>query len=329
MLGAKLNTKKVLIMSDKKMKAVVCPKYGPAEVLQLTQVNMPIPKTNELLIEIRASAVTNSDIFIRGSKLPFPIIVPFRLMMGIFKPRRSIIGIVFSGVVKEVGSKIERFSPGDEAYGMTGFNLGSYAEYTCIRETDSTAGCVSIKPKNISFEEATSAVYGGSLALQYMDKGNIKKGQNILIYGASGTSGTIAVQYGKYLGAKVTGVCSRKNADFVKKLGADYVIDYNTDTLEANAKFDFILDSVGKYRTSSLKEECKNAMSETGKYVSIDDGDLKLSSKRLDYLTKLIEEKRIRPIIDKIFPLEEIVEGHKYVEKGHKRGGVAIKISDY
>ena len=317
-------------MSNKKMKAVVCPKYGPAEVLQLTEGNMPIQKTNELLIKIRASAVTNSDIFIRGSKIPFPLIVPFRLMIGIFRPRKPIIGLVFSGVVKEIGSKIKRFSPGDEVYGMTGFNLGAYAEYTCIKETDSTTGCISIKLKNISFEEATSAVYGGSLALQYMDKGNIKRGQNILIYGASGTSGTIAVQYGKYLGAEVTGVCSGKNTDFIKKLGADYGIDYTTtDTLEANTTFDFILDSVGKYRTSRLKEECKNAISEKGKYVSIDDGDLKLSSKRLDYLTKLIEEEKIRPIIDKIYPLEEIVEAHKYVEKGHKRGGVAIKISDY
>jgi NADPH:quinone reductase-like Zn-dependent oxidoreductase len=210
---------------------------------------------------------------------------------------------------------------------MTGFNLGTYAEYTCVKETDSTTGCVSIKPKNISFEEATSAVYGGSLALQYMDMGNIKKNQNILIYGASGTSGTIAVQYGKYLGANVTGVCSSKNLDFIKSLGADDVIDYTTtDTLEENVKFDFILDSVGKIKTSKLKEECKNALTEKGKYVSIDNGNLKLSSKTLDFLTTLIEERKIKPILDKIYPLEEIVEAHKYVEKGHKRGGVAITI---
>jgi len=253
-------------------------------------------------------------------------------MMGIFRPRKSIIGLVFSGVVKEIGCNIKRFSPGDEVYGMTGFNLGAYAEYTCIKETDSTTGCVSIKPKNISFEEATSAVYGGSLALQYMDMGNIKKNQNILIYGASGTSGTIAIQYGKYLGAKVTGVCSSKNIDFIKSLGADYVIDYKTtDTLEKNAKFDFILDAAGhspdgKVRTSPLKEECKKALTKNGKYVSIDDGALKLDSKRLNFLTKLIEKNKIKPIIDKIFPMEEIVKAHRYVEKGHKKGGVAIKI---
>ena len=319
-------------MKENKMRAITRSKYGPPEVLQLSEVKIPAPKDNELLINIKASAVTNSDIYIRGSKIPFPIIIPFRLMMGVFKPRKAIIGLVFSGIVEKTGSKIERFSPGDEVYGMTGYNLGTYAEYTCIKETDSTTGCVSIKPKNISFEEATSAVYGGALALQYMDMGTIEKNQNILIYGASGTSGTIAVQYGKYLGAKVIGVCSGKNIDLVKSLGADYVIDYtNTDTLEADTKLDFILDSVGhgpdgKKRTSHLKEECKKSLTDKGKCVSIDNGALKLESKRLDFLTKLIEEEKIRPIIDKIYPLEKIVEAHIYVEGGHKKGGVAIKI---
>ncbi|MEW6516654.1 MAG: NAD(P)-dependent alcohol dehydrogenase [candidate division FCPU426 bacterium] len=315
-------------MDVNKMKAVVCNQYGPAEVLHLAEVEIPSPKDNELLINIKASAVTNSDIFIRSSKMPFPIIIPFRLMIGIFKPRKPIIGLVFSGIVKKVGRAIKRFSPGDEVYGMTGFNLGAYAEYTCIKETDSTTGCVAIKPKNISFEEATSAVYGGSLALQYMDMGHIEKGQSILIYGASGTSGTIAIQYGKYLGAKVTGVCSGKNLALVKSLGADYVMDYTTtDSLAANVKYDYILDSVGKYRTSKLKEACKKALTEKGKYISIDDGALKLNSKRLDFITQLIEAGKIRPIIDKTYPLEKIVEAHKYVEEGHKTGGVAITIS--
>jgi NADPH:quinone reductase-like Zn-dependent oxidoreductase len=319
-------------MDNTKMKAVVRSKYGPPEVLQLSEVTIPVPKDDEILINIKASAVTNSDIFIRSSNMNFPIIIPFRLMMGVFKPRKSIIGLVFSGVVKEKGKKIKRFSPGDEVYGMTGFSLGAYAEYTCIKETDSTTGCVSIKPKNISFEEATAAVYGGALALQYMDMGNIQKNQNILIYGASGTSGTIAIQYGKFLGANVTGVCSGRNIDLIKSLGVDHAIDYTVETtLEANTKFDFILDSVGhgpdgRKRTSQLKEECLKALTEKGKCVSIDNGALKLDSNRLDYLTTLIEQHKIRPIIDKIFPLEEIVEAHTYVEGGHKKGGVAIKI---
>lgn len=309
------------------MKAIICTKYGPPEVLQLAEVDKPVPRENEILIAIKASAVTASDIFIRSSNIPIRFRIPMRLMIGIFKPRKSIIGLVFSGIVESVGKEIKRFSPGDEVYGMTGFNLGTYAEYTCIKETDSTTGCVSIKPKNISFEEATSAVYGGSLALQYMDMGNIKTKQNILIYGASGTSGTIAVQYGKYLGAKVTAVCSGKHIDFIKSLGADCVIDYTiTDTLDENIKFNFILDSVGKIKTSKLKDNCKKALLNDGKYVSIDNGALKLSSKRLDLLTNLIENEKIKPIVDKIYTLEEIVEAHKYVEKGHKKGGVAITI---
>jgi len=319
-------------MKENKMRAITRSKYGPPEVLQLSEVKIPVPNDNELLINIKASAVTNSDIYIRGSKLPFPIIIPFRLMMGVFKPRKEIIGLVFSGIVKDTGSKIKRFSPGDEVYGMTGYNLGAYAEYTCVKEVDSTTGCVSIKPKNISFEEATSAVYGGALALQYMDLGNIQQNQNVLVYGASGTSGTIAVQYAKYLGANVTGVCSGKNIDLVKSLGVDDVIDYTTtDTLKADTKLDFILDCAGhgpdgKKRTSRLKEECKKSLIKDGKIVSIDDGALKLYSKRLDFLSKLIEEEKIRPIIDKTYPIEKIVEAHKYVEGGHKKGGVAIKV---
>lgn len=317
-------------MGQNKMRAVICNRYGPPDVLQLKEVNKPIPKENEILIEIKASAVTASDIFIRSSNIPLRFKILMRLYMGIFRPRKSIIGLVFSGIVESVGKEIKRFYPGDEVYGMTGFNLGTYAEYTCIKETDSITGCVSIKPKNISFEEATSAVYGGSLALQYMDMGNIKPNQNILIYGASGTSGTVAVQYGKYLGANVTGICSGEHLDLVKSLGADHVIDYTiTDTLDKNIKFNFILDSVGKIKTSKLKDNCKRALLNYGKYVSIDDGRLKLSSKRLDLLTSLIENNKIKPIVDKVYPLEEIVEAHKYVEKGHKKGGVAITIGHY
>jgi len=314
-------------MKQNKMKAVICRKYGPPEVLHLSEVDKPVPQEDEILIEIKASAVTASDIFIRSSNIPLKFKILMRLMIGIFKPRKKIIGLVFSGRVESAGKTITRFSPGDEVYGMTGFNLGAYAEYTCIKETDSTTGCVSIKPKNISFEQATSAVYGGSLALQYMDMGNITPKQNILIYGASGTSGTIAVQYGKYLGAKVTAVCGGTHVDFVKSLGADCVIDYTiTDTLEQNIKFNFILDSVGKIKTSKLKDNCQKALLSDGKYVSIDNGALKLSSKRLDLLTGLIEEGKIIPVVDKIYPLGEIVEAHRYVEQGHKRGGVAITI---
>ena len=261
------------------------------------------------------------------SKIPLYFKVLMRLYMGIIKPRRPIIGLVFAGIVRSVGSKITRFKPGDEVYGMTGFKLGAYAQFVCVKETDSKTGCVSIKPKNITFEESTYAVYGGSLALQFMEAGNIKKGQNILIYGASGTTGTFAVQYGKTLGSSVTGVCSSRHIDLIKSLGADHILDYTmADTLDGITSFDFMLDAVGKAKTSKLKTACKKALAKDGKYSSIDDSALLLSAKRLDLITKLMEEGRIKPILDQTFPLEEIVEAHKYVELGHKYGGVAITV---
>jgi NADPH:quinone reductase-like Zn-dependent oxidoreductase len=310
------------------MKAVICEKYGKPEVLKLVNITKPIPRDNEICVKIHATSVTNSDIFIRSSKLPFPIIIPFRLMIGITRPRKSIIGLVFSGEIESIGKNIKRFKPGDNVFGLTGFNLGCYAEYMCMKETDSKSGCVSLKPKNINHEEATMAAYGGLLAFQYLEKGNIQKGQKVLIYGASGTTGTIAVQIAKHLGAEVTGVCSTSNLEMVKNLGADYVIDYTKqDSVSNGVTYDFILDAVGKEKTSKLKDACKKALSSNGKYVSIDNGDLKLYSHRLDKIKEYVESGQIKPVMDKIYLLDEIVEAHRYVEKGHKNGGVAITVN--
>jgi len=309
------------------MKAIICTKYGPPEVLQIKEVDKPIPKGNEVLIKIFATAVTASDIFIRSSKLPLQFLIPMRIMLGICKPRKSIIGLVLAGEIEAIGKDIKRFSIGDQVYGITGFGLGTYAEYKCMKETDSIHGCLAIKPNNISYDEATVAAYGGLLAFQAIEKGNIQTGQKVLIYGASGTSGTIAIQYAKYLGAKVTGVCSTANLELVKSLGAETVIDYTkVDTLESGAHYDFIIDAVGKSKTSKLKDACKKALAPTAKYVSIDDGKLLLDSKCLDLITGFIEAGRIKPIIDKCYSFEDIVEAHIYVEKGHKKGGVVIKV---
>ncbi len=309
------------------MKAVICPKYGPPEILQIKDVEKPSPKKNEVLIKIHASAVTASDIFIRSSQLPIQYMIPMRLMLGITKPRKSIIGLVLAGEIEAIGSEIKRFKVGDQVYGLTGFGLGAYAEYTCMKETDSTYGCLALKPANISYEEATVAAYGGLLAFQYIDKGNIRAGQNVLIYGASGTSGTTAIQYAKYLGAKVTAVCSTANLELVKSLGADTLIDYTKeDTLSPGTTFDFILDAVGRKKTSALKKACKSALAQGGLYVSIDDGNLLLESERLETIKQLVEAGHIKTIIDKCYPLEEIVEAHRYVGLGHKKGGVAISI---
>jgi len=309
------------------MKAIICNKYGPPEVLKIEEVAMPIPKDDEVLIKIYATAVTDSDIFIRGSQVTTKLWIPFRLMMGLLKPKNPIIGEVLAGVIESTGKDIKRFKAGDRVYGLTGFGLGAYAEYKCMKEKDSIYGCLAIKPANITFEEATVAAYGGLLSFQFMEKGNIKPGQNVLIYGASGTSGTTAIQYAKYLGANVTGVCSTANQEMVKSLGADTVIDYTKeDTITPGVKYDFILDAVGKRRTSKLKVACKKALAPGGKYGSIDDGALLLDSKRLALIKVLTESGYIKPVVDRCYQFEEIVEAHRYVEKGHKKGGVAIKV---
>ena len=309
------------------MKAIICTKYGPPDVLQLKEVEKPAPKNDEVCIKIYATAVTASDTFIRGYKIPLRFQIPMRLMLGLTKPRKSIIGLVLAGEIESAGKDIKRFRTGDKVYGLTGFGLGAYAEYKCMREKDSTYGCLVLKPANFSYEEATVAAYGGLLAFQFMNMGNIQPGQNVLIYGASGTTGTIAIQYARYLGAKVTGVCSTTNLELVKSLGADAVIDYtNVDTIEPGAQYDFILDAVGKRKTSKFKEACKKSLAQGGKYISIDDGALLLDSKRLAFIKELAEAGYIKAIIERSYQFEEIAEAHRYVEKGHKKGGVVIKV---
>ncbi len=310
------------------MKAIICTRYGPPEVLQLREVEKPTPKDDEVLIKICATAVTASDIFIRGSQIPIQFLIPMRLYLGLTKPRMSIIGLVLAGEIESTGRDVKRFKTGDQVYGLTGFGLGAYAEYKCMKETDSTHGCLAMKPVNISYEEATVAAYGGLLAFQYVEKGNIQRGQKVLIYGASGTSGTMAVQLANHLGARVTGVCSSTNLELVKSLGAEAVIDYTkVDTLDPGVQYDLVLDAVGKIKTSKLKVACKKALAPRGRYVSIDDGHLMLDSKRLASIKELVEAGHIRPIVDKCYRLEEIVEAHRYVGKGHKKGGVAVTVA--
>jgi NADPH:quinone reductase-like Zn-dependent oxidoreductase len=309
------------------MKAAVCTRYGPPDVLRIVERERPVPKDDEVLIRICAASVTNSDIFIRSSGVPLRMLIPFRLMMGITRPRNEILGEVLSGEVVQAGAKVKRFQAGDQVYGLTGFSLGAYADYTCMKEAVSTRGGLAIKPGNISFEDATSAAYGGLLALQYLEKGNCKRGQKVLIYGAAGTSGTIAVQYAKHLGAEVTGVCSAEKADLVRSLGAGKVLDYKSeDSLSKLEAYDLVLDSVGKRRTSPLREACERRTPK-GRFVSIDDGPLVISLERLDRVRELVEANIITPITDRCYPLDQIVAAHRYVELGHKKGNVAITVN--
>ena len=311
------------------MKAIVCKKYGAPENLEIVEYKNPTPNDNEVLIKIYATSVTDSDIFIRSSNVPLRMLIPFRLMIGILKPRNEILGEVFSGVIEKIGTRIKRFKVGDQVYGITGMSLGAYAEYKCMKEIDSKKGCIAIKPGNISFEEATAAAYGGLLAFQFLEKRNIQPNQKVLIYGASGTSGTIAIQYAKHLGAEVTGVCSAKNIEFIKSLGADKTLDYTKrESISKLEVYEFILDAVGKRKTSPLKDACKQLLKNGGKYVSIDDSALICSSERLNRIKELVESKKITPINDRCYPFEQIIDAHRFVELGHKKGGVAITVKN-
>ena len=318
------------------MKAIVCPRYGGPDVLELREVERPSPKDDEVCVRVMATAVTASDIFIRGSDIPLRFRIPMRLMIGITRPRKPIIGLVLAGEVAAAGRDVRRFKTGDQVYGLTGFGLGAYAEYKCMKETDSKQGCLALKPANLTYEEATVAAYGGLLALQFMEQGDIRPGQRVLVYGASGTSGTTAVQYAKHLGAEVTGVCSTPNVELVRSsatlrtrstpgtgasLGADSVIDYTRSTPSSPATG---TTSCSTRRARRPGWSCRASV--PAGYASIDDGSLLLDSGRLAAMTELVEAGQIRPVVDRCYPLEEMAEAHRYVGQGHKRGGVAITV---
>jgi len=308
------------------MKAAICPRYGPPEVLRIEEVARPAPASREVLVKIHASTVNSSDCFTRSGLAGGPVTMRMmmRLVMGFAGPRQPILGLVLAGEVTETGGAVERFRPGARVYAFTKFHLGGYAQYTCLPET----ATIGHAPSNLSYEEAAAIPYGGLLALHYLRRAGIREGQRTLIYGASGAVGTSAVQLARHFGAEVTAVCGPANLDLVRSLGADAAIDYTTQhTLPASARYDAVFDAVGKRKTSPLKTACKEAIKPNGTYLSVDDGTPKPRARDLDYLTDLAESGELKPVINRSFPLEQIAQAHRFVEGEHKSGNVVITIA--
>ena len=302
------------------MKAIVCTKSGPPEVLQLKEVNTPKPTDDEILIKVHAGTVTRGDVMLR--KLHPILSLPLRLF-GI--KNKKIPGHEFAGEIVEAGKDVEHFKAGDQVFGTTtGLSAGANAEYICLPEKSATS-VLAVKPANVSFEEAAALPVGGMTALYILKKGDIHRGQKVLIYGASGSVGTFAVQIAKHhFRAEVTGVCSSRNMDFVKSLGADHVIDYTIeDFTEIGLTYDVIFDAVGK--TSASK--CKNALNENGSFLTVRSSTKEEIADFL-LLTELLKAGKIKSVIDKRYPLEQVADAHRYVENGHKRGNVVITMND-
>ncbi|MDQ0427410.1 NADPH2:quinone reductase [Planomicrobium stackebrandtii] len=318
------------------MKASVHTRYGPPEVLKLGEVKKPIPKDDEVLIKVYATTATSGDCKVRRAD-PFAV----RLFYGLKKPKIGILGSELAGEVEATGKDANLFKKGDLVFCGTGAKLGANAEFACLKES----GAIAIKPVNMTFEEAASVPFGATTSLYFLrDRGHIHKGQKVLIYGASGALGTYAVQLAKYFGTEVTAVCSARNIELVKSLGADHTIDYNIKNFTLTGEtYDIIFDTVGKL----LFTQCKKSLKANGIYLAaaaglpefgrmiatsvsgskkLKGGVAPMRKQDLLFLKELIETGKIKSVIDRSYPLEQTAEAHSYVENGHKRGSVVITL---
>ena len=318
------------------MKAIELTKYGAPEFLQMNEVEKPTPKDNEILIKIHASSVSSGDARMRRAD-PFVI----RLIFGFKRPRKPILGVVVAGEIEAIGTSVSNYKIGDQVFGSSGMNFGAHAEYVSVPED----AVLALKPGNMSYEEAAAIPFGATASMHFLRIANIQKGQKVLIYGASGALGTMAVQLAKNYGAEITAVCSTGNVELMKSLGADHVIDYTQEDFTMNGKkYDVIFDTIGK---SSLRKALKS-LSDNGYLLlasagigtmiggsiksmfinkKIVSGVIKETVKDMNFFKQLIEKGSLKAVIDRTYPLEQIAEAHAYVDKGHKKGNVIIAIN--
>ena len=305
------------------MRAAVCTRYGPPEVLRLEELPPPTPRKNQVRIRIRATAVTSSDCYVRGLNLTFAYRIMARLALGWNAPRQPVLGMVLSGEVDSVGLEATSFKAGDQLFGFNRHLFGTYAQYVCWPED----GLLAARPANLTNEEAASLPYGGLLALHFLRRADVRSGQRVLIYGASGAVGTSAVQLAKHFGAEVTGVCSTSNVELVRSLGANTVVDYTReDFSERPERYDLFFDAVGKRKSAAALGRCPRVLAPGGRRISVDDGAPKLLRQDLVLLSQLATAGEVRPVIDRCYALDDIVEAHRYVDGGRKRGNVVISV---
>lgn len=305
------------------MKAVICTKYGTPEVLQIQEVSKPIPKDSQILVKIVATAVNSGDVRVRSFDVKGFLKVVMQVILGISKPRKPILGTVFSGVVETVGDKVSKFKVGDKVFGMTGFNFGTYAEYIAVNQNST----VMEMPNNATFEEAVAIIFGGHTAIYFLDKAKIagKPNKKILIIGATGSVGTAAIQIAKYHNADITAVCSSEGQKLVGELGITEIILYDKeDFTKQTEKFDIIFDAVG----TSNRKQCKKLLNGNGIYKSVSSGYVSETIQQLQLLKELFEKGAFKTVIDRTFQMDEIIEAHRYVDTGRKKGNVVLKISE-
>ncbi len=303
------------------MKAIVATQYGGPEVLQLKEVEKPTPKENEILIKVHATTVTAGDFRMRSFTVPPLFWLPARLALGLTKPKQPIYGMELAGVVEAVGKAVTKFKVGDQVFASTlTEKFGGYAENKCLPE----GAMVAKKPTNLTYEEAAAVPIGATTALRLLRKGNVQRGQKVLIYGASGSVGTYAIQLAKFFGAEVTGACSTANLEMVKALGADHVLDYSKgDFSSTQERYDLIFDTVAKLP----KSVASTLLAPNGTFVTMARLDSKESMDNLIFIKELLEAEKLKVVIDRCYPLAQMVEAHRYVDAGRKKGNVVITVA--